>query len=71
MRNPIRGETDAFHLALGGAGLTGAALLIGASFGTGIVARLRDELDICVTHVIVERGAQAARQSADHAAATA
>lgn len=33
MRNPIRSETDAFHLAIGGAGLTGAALMIGASFG--------------------------------------
>lgn len=33
MRNPIRSETDAFHLAIGGAGLTGAALLIGASIG--------------------------------------
>ena len=33
MRNPIRSESDAFHLAIGGAGLTGAALTIGASFG--------------------------------------
>lgn len=30
MRNPIRSETDAFHLALGGAGLTGASLALGA-----------------------------------------
>ena len=30
MRNPIRSETDAFHLALGGAGLTGASVAIGA-----------------------------------------
>jgi hypothetical protein len=30
MRNPIRSETDAFHLALGGAGLTGASLVLGA-----------------------------------------
>jgi len=33
MRNPIRSETDAFQLVLGGAGLTGAALAAGASFG--------------------------------------
>ena len=30
MRNPIRNETDAFHLALGGAGLTGASVALGA-----------------------------------------
>lgn len=30
MRNPIRSETDAFYLALGGAGLTGASLVLGA-----------------------------------------
>ena len=30
MRNPIRDETDAFHLALGGAGLTAASVAIGA-----------------------------------------
>lgn len=30
MRNPIRSETDAFHLALGGAGLTGASVALGA-----------------------------------------
>jgi GABA permease len=30
MRNPIRSETDAFHLALGGAGLTAASLALGA-----------------------------------------
>ena len=30
MRNPIRGETDAFYLALGGAGLTGASVAVGA-----------------------------------------
>lgn len=30
MRNPIRSETDAFHLALGGAGLTAASLTLGA-----------------------------------------
>ena len=31
MRNPIRSETDAFRLALGGAGLTAASLAIGAT----------------------------------------
>ena len=30
MRNPIRDETDAFHLAFGGAGLTAASVAIGA-----------------------------------------
>lgn len=30
MRNPIRNETDAFYLAVGGAGLTGVALALGA-----------------------------------------
>jgi hypothetical protein len=30
MRNPIRSETDAFYLAVGGAGLTGASLALGA-----------------------------------------
>ena len=30
MRNPIRSETDAFYLALGGAGLTGASAAVGA-----------------------------------------
>ena len=30
MRNPIRDETDAFHLALGGAGLTAASVTTGA-----------------------------------------
>lgn len=30
MRNPIRSETDAFYLALGGGGLTGASLVLGA-----------------------------------------
>ena len=30
MRNPIRNETDAFYLAVGGSGLTGAALALGA-----------------------------------------
>ena len=30
MRNPIRSETDAFHLALGGAGLTCASVALGA-----------------------------------------
>lgn len=30
MRNPIRDETDAFHLALGGAGLTAASVATGA-----------------------------------------
>ncbi|MGI9098881.1 MAG: hypothetical protein ACR2H2_10395 [Solirubrobacteraceae bacterium] len=30
MRNPIRGETDAFYLAVGGSGLTGASLALGA-----------------------------------------
>lgn len=33
MRNPIRSETDAFYLALGGAGLTGASLAVGAALG--------------------------------------
>lgn len=33
MRNPIRSEADAFHLAIGGAGLTGAALTAGVTFG--------------------------------------
>jgi len=32
MRNPIRSETDAFYLALGGAGLTAASLGVGALF---------------------------------------
>ena len=31
MRNPIRSETDAFYLALGGAGLTGASIAVGAA----------------------------------------
>jgi len=31
MRNPIRSETDAFRLALGGAGLTAASLAVGAT----------------------------------------
>jgi hypothetical protein len=31
MRNPIRSETDAFRLALGGAGLTAASLALGAT----------------------------------------
>src|SRR5688500_18464412 len=31
MRNPIRNETDAFHLAVGGAGLTAASLSVGAT----------------------------------------
>ncbi len=30
MRNPIRDETDAFHLAVGGAGLTAGSVAIGA-----------------------------------------
>jgi hypothetical protein len=30
MRHPIRNETDAFYLAVGGAGLTGASLALGA-----------------------------------------
>ena len=30
MRNPIRSESDAFYLALGGAGLTGASIALGA-----------------------------------------
>lgn len=30
MRNPIRNETDAFHLAVGGAALTGVSLALGA-----------------------------------------
>lgn len=30
MRNPIRSETDAFHLALGGAGLTAGSVAVGA-----------------------------------------
>ncbi|MBW3608584.1 MAG: hypothetical protein KY463_09550 [Actinobacteria bacterium] len=30
MRNPIRDETDAFHLAVGGAGLTATSVAIGA-----------------------------------------
>lgn len=30
MRNPIRSETDAFYLALGGAALTGASVAVGA-----------------------------------------
>lgn len=30
MRNPIRDETDAFHLAVGGAGLTAASVAVGA-----------------------------------------
>lgn len=30
MRNPIRSETDAFYLALGGSALTGASLALGA-----------------------------------------
>jgi hypothetical protein len=30
MRNPIRSESDAFYLALGGAGLTGASIVLGA-----------------------------------------
>ena len=30
MRNPIRSETDAFHLALGGAALTGGSVALGA-----------------------------------------
>lgn len=30
MRNPIRSETDAFHLAFGGAGLTAASVAVGA-----------------------------------------
>lgn len=30
MRNPIRDEADAFHLALGGAGLTAASVTVGA-----------------------------------------
>lgn len=30
MRNPIRNETDAFYLAVGGAGLTGVSLALGA-----------------------------------------
>lgn len=30
MRNPIRNETDAFYLAVGGAGLTGVSLAVGA-----------------------------------------
>jgi len=30
MRNPIRDETDAFHLALGGAGLIAASVAVGA-----------------------------------------
>jgi hypothetical protein len=30
MRNPIRGETDAFYLAVGGSALTGASLALGA-----------------------------------------
>ena len=31
MRNPIRSETDAFYLALGGAALTGASVAVGAA----------------------------------------
>ena len=31
MRNPIRNEADAFYLAVGGAGLTGASLALGAA----------------------------------------
>jgi len=45
MRNPISSETDAFHLALGGAALTGASLAVGALdplaggalFGGGVI----------------------------------
>jgi GABA permease len=33
MRKPIRSETDVFHLAIGGAGLTGAALSLGTAVG--------------------------------------
>src|SRR5437667_12213268 len=46
MRNPVRGEADAFRLAVGGAGLVGASLALGALaseaagialFGGGVV----------------------------------
>lgn len=34
-RNPIRGEADAFRITLGGAGLVGASVALGASAGQG------------------------------------
>lgn len=33
MRNPVRGETDAFHVAVGGAALIGASVALGALAG--------------------------------------
>jgi hypothetical protein len=53
MRNPIRSETDAFYLALGGAGLTGASIAVGAAldplaggtlFAGGVIGALIWEL---------------------------
>jgi len=45
MRLPVESETDAFRVAF----------LVGVSVAVGLVARLRAELDVPVTHNVVDR----------------